>query len=144
MELCPDLTNSSLNASTTTEKCFIDLKLIVQQRPNSIARTRIKQLMFSEQQTSLMCTISSWLTVCNPASARTPFFVGFCSGWVSPCCIKMYSVFREMSGLSSTTEHCCTWTWFALNQTSASQGDQPEHWHSATLTRVTSAVMVFL
>lgn len=41
----PDLTNSNLNASTTTEKCFTDLELIVQQRSNSIARTGIKEVV---------------------------------------------------------------------------------------------------
>lgn len=39
----PYLTNSNFNASTTTEKCFTDLKLIVQQRSDSIARTEIKE-----------------------------------------------------------------------------------------------------
>lgn len=40
----PDLTNSNLNAFTTTENCFTDLELIVQQRSNSIARTGIKEV----------------------------------------------------------------------------------------------------
>jgi len=45
----PDFKNSSLNDSITSEKCFTDLKLIVQQRCNSIARTGIKEPWFSEQ-----------------------------------------------------------------------------------------------
>lgn len=106
----PDLTNSNLNASTTTEKCFTDLELIVQQRSNRIARTGIKEndFWFSKQPAQ---------SELNPAGKRfavqqvlNPLFLwSFVQDGFWHAASRVYFSFRGVSGLSLTEEHCCTW-----------------------------------
>lgn len=110
----PDLTNSNLNASTTTEKCFTDLELIVQQRSNSIARTGIKEAVVFKAAGPKWAK-SSWQMLCSSASVEPPFSAKFCLGWVSTCYVKIYFSFRGVPGIFLTEEYCCTWCYNDLS-----------------------------
>lgn len=131
----PDLTNSNLNASTATEKCFTDLELVVQQRSSSIAGAGIKAAVVFKAASPRWAK-SSWQTFCSSASVEPPFLWSFAQDGFWHVASNVYFSSRGIPGLSLSEEYCCTWCWVVLDQSSAWQEDQAEHWYSATFTLV--------